>query len=495
MRHVAPFVRGLGYLLASFLQTLLPAQTLTRGPSVWEHGPTSFLLAFKTSSNVQGRIEWGPTEALGNTTSGTSTTNHAIRITGLQPDHFYWYRVILQSTPMTPTYRTRTFASATSAPAESDVSFFVFGDCGNGSADQIRVANLVQSWDWDLGVLPGDIVYSSGQASGFDPYFFTPYAATLRTTPFYPVIGNHDNQTAHGQAYLDAFYLPTANSGTERWYSFDRGSVHFIGLDSNNVTSTQTTWLRNDLTAARANNAQWIFVTFHHPAYSSGDHHGRDLDVYQNWCPIFEEFEVDAVFAGHDHIYERTVVCRDFYPNNRGVVYFVVGTGGASLYGINPQPYSAYAASKHGALKVDVRGSVFHSVFLDGSAGTLGQQLDVYSMTRAPVTPALRAMSPSPQPGQTFEGAFDGPNGAFQLLFAALQSGYAPVPGLGLVQIGSPNTILASGLIGSTQTTAFSLAVPNQPSLVDTSFFFQGLTLSGPSLSMQLTDLLYGRVR
>jgi hypothetical protein len=376
------------------------------------------------------------------------------------------------------------------------VTFFVFGDCGSGSSDQIRVAGLVESWDWDLGVLPGDIVYSSGQTSGFDPYFFVPYGPTLRRTPFYPVLGNHDVQTSNGQPYLDAFYLPSANSSTERWYSFDHGKVHFIGLDSNEVlTARQTIWLRYDLMTARANNAQWIFVAFHHPGYSSGTHHGRDPDVYQNWCPIFEEFEVDAVFAGHDHIYERTTVCRDFYPNKRGVVYYVVGTGGQSLYGINPQPYSAYAVAKYGALKVDVRGNVYRSTFLDGTASTLGQQLDSWSMTRGQVTPALRAMSSSPQPGQSFNGAFDGPNGAFFALFAALLPDYVQVPGLGLVQIGSLDTILASGLFGATETEAFSLAVPNQPALVGTSFYFQGLTLNGPSASMQLTDVLSARVR
>jgi hypothetical protein len=489
------------YLVPSLavLLPLLPAQTLTRGPSIWERDSTSFLVAFNTASIVQGDVEWGPTEALGNITSGTSTTDHAVRITGLQPEHFYWYRVLLQSSPVTPVFRTRTAPvtstpPATSTPTGSDVTFFVFGDSGSGSADQIRVANLVDSFDWNLGVLVGDIIYPDGQASGFDPYFFTPYARMLSAMPFYPVIGNHDNHTLSAQPYLDAFYLPTANSGTERWYSFDYGNIHFIGLDSNQTATAQTTWLRSDLTAARNNNAHWIFVTLHHPGYSSGTHHGRDQWVYQNWCPIFEEFEVDAVFAGHDHIYERTTVCRDFYPNNRGVVYYVVGTGGESLYGINPQPYSAYAVAKYGALKVDVRGNVYRSTFLDGSASTLGQQLDSWSMTRGPVAPALRAMSSSPQPGQSFDGAFDGPNGALSALFAALSPAYAPVPGLGLVLIGSPNTILTGGMIGSTETEAFSLGIPNLQSLVGTDIFFQGLTLNGTSLSMQLTSLLATRV-
>ena len=493
MRNIALTTCHLSSLVVCLIPSL-PAQHLTRGPSIWETDSSSFRVAFMSSSTVLGSIEWGPTEALGNTTTGASTTDHAIRIAGLLPDHFYWYRVLLAGTAATPVYRTRTFASATSTAAGSDVSFFVFGDCGTGSSGQTRVANFLQTWDWDLGLMPGDIIYPSGAASGFDPYFFTPYAATLRSTPFFPTLGNHDVQTSNGQPYLDAFHLPTANSGTERWYSFDHGRVHFIGLDSTNVSSTQTTWLRNDLAAARANNAQWIFVTFHHPGYSSGTGHGRQQSVYQNWCPVFEEFEVDAVFQGHSHIYERTTVCRDFHPNNRGVVYYVVGTGGGHLSGVNPQPYSAYAVAKRGILKVDVRGNVFRSVFIDGSSSTPGQQLDVFTMTRGTVTPGLSQMAPSPQPGQSFQGSFAAPNAAFRALYVALEPDYISDPVLGLLHLGSPRWLLADGLIGASST-PFSLAVPNQPALVGTCLYFQGITVTGSAMDLQLTDVLSGRVR
>jgi len=494
MRNIGLTLSPLGCFLA-LLHPSLSAQTLTRAPSIWETDTSSFLVAFKTSANVLGAVEWGPTEALGNTAAGTSTSTHAIRVTGLQPDHFYWYRVLLGGTAATPVYRARTFASATSTAAGSDVSFFVFGDSGVGNSDQTRVANLVQSWDWDLGLLPGDIVYGSGQASGFDPYFFSMYAATLRTTPFYPALGNHDVSTSNGQPYLDAFYLPTANSGTERYYSFNHGKVHFIALDSNNVSSAQTAWLRSDLTAARANNDQWIFAFFHHPGYNSGTHHGREQSVYQNWCPVFEEFEVDAVFQGHEHIYERTSVRRDFFPNKRGVVYYVVGTGGNSLYSFSQQPYSAFALAHWGALKVDVRGNVFHSVFLDGNSSTLGQQLDAFTMTRGTVTAALTETAPSPQPGQSFQGTFTAPNGAYHALFASLQPGYIPDPLLGLILLGPQGALLEDGLIGTSLSRSFSLAVPNQSALVGTSIYFQGITVSGPAMDHQLTDVLCGRVR
>ncbi|HEX6810283.1 MAG TPA: metallophosphoesterase, partial [Planctomycetota bacterium] len=335
-----------------------------------------------------------------------------------------------------------------------------------------------------------------GQASGFDPRFFTPYGNMLRSTPHYPVLGNHDTHTSNGQPFLDAFYLPTGNSGNERWYSFDFGDCHFIGLDSTQASSsTQRAWLRSDLIAARANGAAWIFATMHHPPYSSGTTHGRNDTVYQNWCPLFEEFEVDAVFTGHDHIYERTTVRRDFYPNKRGVVYYVVGSGGAGLYGISPEPYSAYATSRPGMLKVDVRGNVFRSVFLDASSSSLGTQRDSFTMSRGPVTPALRATSPDPDAGQAFAGVFDAPAGSFRALFASLQPGYTNVPGLGLVQLGTSDTILASGMVGSSQNAPFSLTIPNQAAFVGKELFFQGLTLSGTSMAMQLTDLLHCRIR
>src|SRR5262245_52431435 len=138
MRTIGLITSPLGSLLVLLLPSL-QAQSVTRGPSIWETDSSSFRVAFRTSSTVVGSIEWGPTDALGNTATGSSTTNHAIRITGLQPDRFYWYRVLLGGTAATPVYRTRTFAAT-----GSDVTFFVFGDCGTGSSGQSRVAGLVQ---------------------------------------------------------------------------------------------------------------------------------------------------------------------------------------------------------------------------------------------------------------------------------------------------------------------------------------------------------------
>jgi hypothetical protein len=47
--------------------------------------------------------------------------------------------------------------------------------------------------------------------------------------------------------------------------------------------------------------AAWKLVSRHHPPYSSDSHHGSDQGV--QWP--FANLGVTAVFAGHDHLYER----------------------------------------------------------------------------------------------------------------------------------------------------------------------------------------------
>ena len=60
---------------------------------------------------------------------------------------------------------------------------------------------------------------------------------------------------------------------------------------------------------------------FHHPLYSSGDRHGSDLRLREVLEPLFLKYNVSVVMTGHDHFYERV-------KPQKGIVYFVVGSGG-----------------------------------------------------------------------------------------------------------------------------------------------------------------------
>jgi hypothetical protein len=56
---------------------------------------------------------------------------------------------------------------------------------------------------------------------------------------------------------------------------------------------------------------------------------------------VFETYGVDAVFTGHDHLYERSLY--------NGITYIVAGGGGAPLYAPNqnPNPYQQYAEAAY----------------------------------------------------------------------------------------------------------------------------------------------------
>jgi hypothetical protein len=86
----------------------------------------------------------------------------------------------------------------------------------------------------------------------------------------------------------------------------------------------------------------------HRSPYGSSRHGGDDLVRY-DLEPVFTRHGVDLVFAGHDHVYERTVP-------TRGVTYVVSGGGGRRLYPAGKGRLTACPKSAHHAVLVRVDG-------------------------------------------------------------------------------------------------------------------------------------------
>jgi hypothetical protein len=91
------------------------------------------------------------------------------------------------------------------------------------------------------------------------------------------------------------------------------------------LNTTQLNWLKADL--ARNQN-MWKFVYFHVPMYSMGDF-GSNEDLAKQLEPIFYEYQVDAVFYGHDHHFESFLV--NGSASYGGTYHFIVGGGGGTL--------------------------------------------------------------------------------------------------------------------------------------------------------------------
>ena len=98
-----------------------------------------------------------------------------------------------------------------------------------------------------------------------------------------------------------------------------KGNVRFFVLDSNYMDSKQLAWLEKQL--QDAGNQDWKICYFHHPLYSSGKTHGSSVELRSLIEPLFIKYGVDAVFSGHDHVYERV-------QPQKGIYYFTEGSSG-----------------------------------------------------------------------------------------------------------------------------------------------------------------------
>jgi hypothetical protein len=94
----------------------------------------------------------------------------------------------------------------------------------------------------------------------------------------------------------------------------------------------QVVWIDRQLSES---DADWKIVFFHHPIYSSGRYAMSSAARRSLLERVLIEHQVDVVFSGHEHVYERIV------PQT-GVLYFVEGASGAVRVGdLKPSPYQA----------------------------------------------------------------------------------------------------------------------------------------------------------
>lgn len=361
---------------------------LLRGPQVAQPTTTSIVVAWRSDAAEIGAVEYGPTPALGSEVADAApTTEHVLTLAGLQPGTRYHYRILLDGVVVSEGHECATCSDDPAAP----IVFAALGDTGPGFS-QGAVAARVLAANPDLVVHTGDVIYQNGLEEELDPAYFGPYAGLIDRIPFYLSLGNHDTQLHGGGPLLRAVYLPTNSAdGSEKFYSFDRGGIHFVALNTQDVTSpgsVQHTWLDGDLRAAAAT-ATWIVVFFHRPPYSNS-RHGGSGSLRADLVPLFEAHGVDLVLTGHDHNYERTFPLRDGAPVNANQepdyvdpgtpVYVVTGGGGRSLYQSGSDERTAFSRSVYHFTRVEVQGRR-----LDLEAvGSDGAVIDRMSITKSP---------------------------------------------------------------------------------------------------------------
>jgi hypothetical protein len=364
---------------------------------------------------------------------------YEVTLSGLKPDREYFYGIFDGGNRMTPADSSYRFRTHPLPGTERDVLFWVVGDSGTGGKDQALVFDGMRKAlgdrKLDLYLHVGDMAYGSGTDPEFSNNFFAMYEPTLRNTVCWPAMGNHEGNTSQGKdgvgPYYDGYICPTKAeagglaSGTEAYYSFDYGKVHFICLDSHDLdrkpTGAMAKWLRADLEQTQAD---WLVAFWHHPPYTKGSHDSDKeqqlIEMRQHIMPILEAGGVDVVFTGHSHIWERSMLMDGAYdtpttaegvifddgdgdpsgdgayrkseglnPHN-GTVQVVAGNGGTGLGRKGTCPVMRRILVEHGSALVEVKGKVLTGVMINKE----GKRRDLFQIEKEGVVEQSRIADP-----------------------------------------------------------------------------------------------------
>jgi len=420
-----------------------------------------WMAEYKTSSGKWTKAEHQTTAEI--TTAGiTPYTVYNASFKSLVPGASFLYRVSKNGAVV--------FSAQAKAPKSADQSyrFIASGDMGAGTKEAKQIANGIYKANPDFVAFAGDLVYEYGLISEYKTKFWPIYNSDkvdtvgvplMRSTLFVGAVGNHDVDTKDLDKYPDALayylfwdqplngpvglaggafvpvlkandvnrkaFMDAAGDKYPRManFSFNYGNAHWTVLDADTYVdwtdSTLRTWVAEDL--ANSKDATWHFVLYHHPGFSSAREHFEQQQM-RLLAPVFENGNVDIVFNGHVHNYQRSFPMH-FKPDNKGtlmvggkdnkavrgrvvngtwtldktfngksntkpngVIYIVSGAGGQTLY--NPEQQTQpdtwqkftvkFISTIHSFTQVDVNGKTLKLRQVDVN----GKEVDAIEITK-----------------------------------------------------------------------------------------------------------------
>jgi hypothetical protein len=268
----------------------------------------------------------------------------------------------------------------------------------NVSAGPIGTAHAVDSI---LRAEPGAIAFTAGNNladMGVGTTFqncFEPRWGSFKHRTYYS-IGNGDFGSDRGATgvygyFGDSTAARTAMVAHKGWFSFDKGGWHVIVLNTSDwehgaatygidaqlhtVLSEQVDWLTADL---QANTRRCIMaISWERRMYTTGaGAAGRN----SNMIPIttlLHDYGADLIVSAKDKVYERFLPVNPVDGSldaNKGLVQFIVGTGGRSWDTANDSTPLAVRGSiiknTWGVLKLTLADSSYSYEFIPTSATT-----------------------------------------------------------------------------------------------------------------------------
>jgi hypothetical protein len=405
-----------------------------RGPYLQKGTDSEILLRWRTDTLTDSRVQYGtdPGSLIFLLDDPTPVTKHEIPLAGLDPDTIYYYSVGSSTELFAGGDADHFFRTAPVPGSRRPIRIWAIGDSGTANANARAVRDAYQAFavgtHTDLWLMLGDNAYPIGSDDQYQAAVFETFPEMLRKSVLWPTFGNHDGVSASSASelgpYYEIFNLPTTlaempvPSGTEAYYSFDFGNIHFVCLNSFDVdrspppAGAMLQWLQLDLMDTAQD---WVIAFWHHPPYSKGVHDSdSEIELQEmraNALPILENLGVDLVLTGHSHSYERSFLLDGHYglsstlteamkpagdddgrvdgdgayqkgtpgpAPHEGAVYVVAGSSGLISGGTLDHPAMFISWNELGSMVLDVEGDRLEARFLDAG----GSFLDHFTMVK-----------------------------------------------------------------------------------------------------------------
>jgi 3',5'-cyclic AMP phosphodiesterase CpdA len=157
----------------------------------------------------------------------------------------------------------------------------------------------------ELVIITGDLVHDRTNRAQWDE--FRRITSLLDSKKVFVIPGNHDVGQEPAEADIAKF---SEMFGNDR-FALTYKKCCFIGFNSNLIKAEtprleeeQYVWLKNEL--SKSSRARLTFIFCHHPFFINSPDEPEEYfnikpELRKKYLALFEEYGVDAIFAGHLH--------------------------------------------------------------------------------------------------------------------------------------------------------------------------------------------------
>ncbi|MFA9454254.1 MAG: metallophosphoesterase [Candidatus Aminicenantaceae bacterium] len=354
---------------------------ITHGPYLQNPSPNGMTIIWFTSRECVSQVDFGEGGSLDRVARTSRhglfaaySTQHQVRLEGLEPGKTYSYRVVskefLQFEPYDVQYGDSISSELndfrTLDRARQEYSFIVINDV-HERADELD--RKLQRLDWqgiDLVFLNGDIInHFEHENQIFEGFLDVCVDRFAREVPFVWIRGNHETRGLLARALPEFVDTP----GGLFYYTLQHGPVQFVILDSGEdkpdthevyaglvdfdaYRDEQAAWLQNVGRDRVFKKAPFKIVIFHIPPFGGNDWYG-ELYLRDSWGPVLERAKTDLLVCAHTHRFK-------YLEPEKGQHGYPVLVGGKDTV------IRADVSGKRVAITVfDADGQVIHTMSLD----------------------------------------------------------------------------------------------------------------------------------